>query len=311
MEDLSALHALAAELGVSTSYVDGLARPVTPSAETLVRVCAALGAPVSGPSDAADALRAVRSAKQPEIRISWDGQPAGYSMDGTVTVLSAPSTAWRRDEGKRSWGISAQLAALRSARSRTFGDLHDLESTCRWLKSLGGDVLTLLPLLPTFNTRPAEPSPYSPVSRLFWSELLLDLEDGHGPTPPQTRLDVVQAGAEVRAALSGRPSPDPSEIDAELQRYARFRGAQVRLGRDWRSWPAAARAGKLHADQVDPEEETLEKSDGFGLFSIRTRLLYVGGEMRIISAAGKGTHITLIAPPPDPTTTGPGEGASE
>ena len=255
MEDLSALHALAAELGVSTSYVDGLARPVTPSAETLVRVCAALGAPVSGPSDAADALRAVRSTQKPEIRISWDGQPAGYSMDGPVTVLSAPSTAWRRGEGKRSWGVSAQLAALRSARSRTFGDLHDLESACRWLKGLGGDVLTLLPLLPTFNTRPAEPSPYSPVSRLFWSELLLDLEDGHRPTPSQTRLDVMQAGAEVRAALSGRASPHPSEIDAELQRYARFRGAQVRLGRDWRSWPAAARAGKLHADQVDPEEE--------------------------------------------------------
>jgi signal transduction histidine kinase len=47
--------------------------------------------------------------------------------------------------------------------------------------------------------------------------------------------------------------------------------------------------------------ENHDKRDGFGLFSIRTRLLYVGGEMRIISAAGKGTHITLIAPPFDST----------
>ncbi|HKR55320.1 MAG TPA: 4-alpha-glucanotransferase, partial [Gemmatimonadales bacterium] len=202
MEDLSALHALAAELGVSTSYVDGLARPVTPSPETLVRVCAALGAPVTGPHDAGEALHAVRSAQKPEVRISWDGQPAGYSMDGPATVFSAPSEAWRRGEGKRSWGVSAQLAALRSARSRTFGDLRDLESTCRWLKSLGGDVVTLLPLLPTFNTPPAEPSPYSPVSRLFWSELLLDLGDAHHPTPARHRLDVVEAAIEVRSALA-------------------------------------------------------------------------------------------------------------
>src|SRR5690242_808547 len=266
MEDLSALHALAAELGVSTSYVDGLARPVTPSPETLVRVCAALGAPVTGPHDAGMALQAVQETRHrdagPPVAVAWDGHrpgheslPWGHHQDGPTSILSAPSTAWRRGEGKRSWGISAQLPALRSARSRTFGDLRDLESTCRWLKSLGGDVVTLLPLLPTFNTPPAEPSPYSPVSRLFWSELLLDLGDAHRPTPARERLDVVQAAIEVRSALASRPAPHPSEIDAELARYARFRGAQAKLGRDWRSWPAAARAGNLSPDQVDPDEE--------------------------------------------------------
>ncbi|HWZ28997.1 MAG TPA: 4-alpha-glucanotransferase, partial [Gemmatimonadales bacterium] len=267
MEDLSALHALARELGVSTSYVDGLARPVTPSPETLVRVCAALGAPVTGPHDAAEALRAVRDARAPDasppVIIAWDGYrqnheslPWGHHRDGQTIIISAPSVAWRRGEGNRSWGVSAQLAALRSARSRTFGDLQDLEAACRWLKSLGGDVVTLLPLLPTFNTVPAEPSPYSPVSRLFWSELLLDLgKNGHRPTSPQTRLDVVQAGVEVRAALASHPAPNPSEVDAELARYARFRGAQAKLGRDWRSWPAAARAGNLSPEQMDADEE--------------------------------------------------------
>jgi len=258
MEDLSALHALAQELGVSTSYVDGLARPVTPSAETLVRVCAALGAPVTGPHDAGEALRAVQDARRTEdspVRIAWDGQPGGWHSEGSTTVISAPSAAWRRGEGNRSWGVSAQLAALRSARSRTLGDVWDLEALCRWLRHQGGDVVTLLPLLPTFNTRPAEPSPYSPVSRLFWSELLLDLGDGHRPTPAADRLDVVQAGAEVRAALASRPAPDPSDVDPELLRYAQFRGAQARLGRDWRSWPAPARAGNLTREQSDPDEE--------------------------------------------------------
>jgi len=49
--------------------------------------------------------------------------------------------------------------------------------------------------------------------------------------------------------------PPQSELDEELVRYARFRGAQVRLGRNWRDWAAAARAGTLSPDQVDPDEE--------------------------------------------------------
>jgi 4-alpha-glucanotransferase len=66
---------------------------------------------------------------------------------------------------------------------------------------------------------------------------------------------VTAAELQVRAALASHPSPPPSEVDAELARYAQFRGAQGRLGRDWRSWPAGARAGTLTPDQVDPDEE--------------------------------------------------------
>ena len=113
----------------------------------------------------------------------------------------------------------------------------------------------VLPLLPTFNTEPPEPSPYSPVSRLFWSELILDLGDAHRPADPPSTLDVIQAGAEVRTALAGIPAPDASLLDDELVRYARFRGAQARLGRNWREWPSAARDGTLEPGQVDADVE--------------------------------------------------------
>jgi 4-alpha-glucanotransferase len=119
----------------------------------------------------------------------------------------------------------------------------------------GGDLVTVLPLLPTFNTEWPEPSPYSPVSRLFWSELVLDLGKAHRPTSAPTVLDVAQADAEVRAALAAHPVPDPSQLDDELIRYARFRGAQARLGRNWRDWPAHARAGTLEPEHVDAAEE--------------------------------------------------------
>jgi 4-alpha-glucanotransferase len=173
----------------------------------------------------------------------------------TSTVIAAPVEAWRRPGSHRSWGIGTHLAALRSARSRSLGDLRDLESLCRWIRERGGDLVTVLPLIPTFNTQWPEPSPYSPVSRLFWSELILDLGDAHRPVPIPNTLDVTRGDAEVRAALAGHPVPPPPELDEELIRYASFRGAQIRLGRNWRDWPRAARAGTLTPDQVDPAEK--------------------------------------------------------
>jgi 4-alpha-glucanotransferase len=173
----------------------------------------------------------------------------------TSTVIAAPEHAFRHADSGRSWGLGTHLAALRSARSRSFGDLTDLENLCRWVGSHGGNLVTMLPLLPTFNEPPTEPSPYSPVSRLFWSELALDLGDAHRATEPTGLLDVTRANAEVRAALDGLPAPDPDLLDDELVRYAQFRGAQAKLGRIWRQWPEGARAGKLDPVHVDPDEE--------------------------------------------------------
>ncbi|MGE5742473.1 MAG: 4-alpha-glucanotransferase, partial [Gemmatimonadota bacterium] len=218
MDELRALRSLARAMGVHTRYTDGLGRHVLVSPETLLRVCAALGAPVASLADAADALRALDAGGSidlvPPVLVAWDGVlppleivadgpihaelrledgavvpletsslPFGYHQltveaDGRreqCTIIAAPVEAWRRPDSPRSWGVGAHLAALRSARSRSLGDLRDLESLCRWVRERGGDLVTVLPLLPTFNSGPPEPSPYSPVSRLFWSELILDL----------------------------------------------------------------------------------------------------------------------------------------
>jgi 4-alpha-glucanotransferase len=172
----------------------------------------------------------------------------------TCTVIAAPVQAWRRPDGHRSWGVGTQLAALRSERSRSLGDLRDLESLCRWIGRQGGDLVTVLPLGPTFNDTWPEPSPYSSLSRLFWTELMLDLGDHHRPVPAAPTLDVTRADAEVREALAGEPVPEAALLDEELMRYARFRGAQRRLGRNWRDWPARARAGMLDPEHVDLAE---------------------------------------------------------
>jgi 4-alpha-glucanotransferase len=300
------LHDLAAALGVHTHYTDGLGRHVAVAPETLVSVCAAVGAAIARPEDAAEALRHHQATRQqaalPPAAAAWEGvlHPLTVSSDaarsaelhledGTLvplrhtraglgtavnlpwgyhrltierpggvdscTVIAAPERSWRRPEGGRSWGVGAHLAACRSGRSRSLGDLRDLDALVRWVRGHGGDLVTLLPLLPTFNAEPAEPSPYSPVSRLFWSELFLDLGEAHRPSPAPQRLDVTRADAEVRAALAGYEEPEASSLDEELLHYARFRGAQRRMGRNWRDWPGAARSGTLTADQVDGAEE--------------------------------------------------------
>ena len=263
-DQLTALRSLARAMGVHTRYINGLGKRVTVAPETLVRVCAALGAPVERPSDASGALHSQREAASarlvPPVLVAWNGTLALLAIatdhpfqaqlqldDGSVipllrsgarlriphslpfgyhsltvetsgrcetsAIIAAPIEAWRRVGGHRSWGVGTHLAALRSARSRSLGDLRDLESLARWVAERGGDLVTVLPLVPTFNSQPPEPSPYSPVSRLFWSELVLDLGDAHRPTPAPTALDVMRGDAEVRAALAGRRAPPASQLD--------------------------------------------------------------------------------------------------
>jgi 4-alpha-glucanotransferase len=308
MDDLSALHQLADALGVACGYEDGLGRPVSVEAETLVPVCRALGAQLDDVSGAPEALRAHRAAlDEPEVPIApvlvaWDGvlRPVRYrSLDAvtghlaleggdtvpldpmmgtlrcarrlpygyhtlvvegaanrwTSSVIAAPTRAWRRPGAHTSWGVGTHLAALRSRRSRSVGDVGDLERTCRFVAEHGGDLVTVLPLLPTFNEPPAECSPYAPVSRLFWSDLVLDLGDAYAIAGPVSSLDVTAAAHEVRRALADRPAPGPDALDDELRRYAAGRGAQAKLGRNWRDWPTGARDGALESEHVDADVE--------------------------------------------------------
>jgi 4-alpha-glucanotransferase len=297
-----AVRELAGAFGVATSFRDGMGNDVEVGVETLVRVCAALGAEIDRPADAAAALRTREEERRviPAVVVAWDGRvdlvgagpgslpadallrvegtgdhPLGTFDDGfgvavvpfgvhelevevgagivRSTVIAAPTLAWSPPAiDTARWGVSVQLGALRSARSRSVGDLSDLQVLAESIAGAGASVVTVLPILPTFNDPPAEPSPYSPVSRLFWSELVLDIGPGTGASVD--RIDVSAASAEVHRGFA-TASADAAVVDAELARYARFRGAQQRLGRDWRAWPEAARIGRLGDEHVDPAAE--------------------------------------------------------
>ena len=91
-------------------------------------------------------------------------------------LFSAPLQAYTPSpsSGKR-WGVFCPLYALRSATNWGAGDFSDLVALARFVGALDGHAVATLPMLAGFLDEPFNPSPYAPVSRLFWNEFYLDV----------------------------------------------------------------------------------------------------------------------------------------
>ncbi|MCA1830556.1 MAG: 4-alpha-glucanotransferase [Actinobacteria bacterium] len=172
--------------------------------------------------------------------------PLGYHTvrvgDAETMLVRAPSRMPQTPP--RAWGVFVPLYALRTARDWGSGDLGDLRALLKWVEALGGNFVGTLPLLARFDD---DPSPYSPVSRLYWDEMWLDLGDAPQDVPRSTeRVDHDRVRALKRRALLASDEP-VAEPDERLDAYARFRAAGARHGRRWPSWPENA----LHAPDMD------------------------------------------------------------
>jgi 4-alpha-glucanotransferase len=110
-------------------------------------------------------------------RRCWE--PAGNKAEGRRPGLSSPRDpapafeAPLRSLAGRDWGVFAPVYALRSGRDWGAGDLADLETLMEWTKDRGGSLVATLPLLATAQDLDGDPSPYRPLSRLFWNEFFL------------------------------------------------------------------------------------------------------------------------------------------
>jgi 4-alpha-glucanotransferase len=224
-----------------------------------------------------------------------DPLPTGYhdltlhTKTGTVRsrILSAPIRTFAPEHQEHSWGLFAPLYAIRSHHNWGVGDYSDLASFAAWTGHHGGRIAATLPLLPIFLQDPIEPSPYSPVSRLFWSEFHLDLERVPELISSTQRSQPIRA-ARVRAAihqLRNQSTVDYRAILAlkrellapcaqrffrsnsvrreaferfrhqhpHLDSYALFRATQEDLQRDWRRWPALLRGGQFPMSHAIPD----------------------------------------------------------
>lgn len=210
---------------------------------------------------------------------------AAAGRTAATRIIVAPRTV--HDPEERTWGVFLPLYALRTRRSWGTGDFGDLEALLEWTSRLGGSVVGTLPLLSAFLDTPFDPSPYAPVSRLFWNELYVDLSRAPQlaeSAPAQAALeseevktavarlrqgrlvDYRAAAAAKRAVLeplaqtffAGRAWRAPHFQEflaarAEARTYAAFRATCERRREPWRMWPDRLRTGTLRQGDYDAE----------------------------------------------------------
>ena len=197
--------------------------------------------------------------------------PAGYHRivdpdDGDdALLLVAPERVHEGGPavaGNRAWGVFLPVYAIRRLNAqKPLGDLDDLAALIDWVGERGGHVVGTLPLL---ASTPTEPSPYSPVSRLFWSEAFIGGQQTakSAQRPAQELVDYPAAFARVRERLErevaeawrdGAPETVRAfrQLRPDVDEYARFRATWERQGESWWVWPERLRNGEIRAGDYD------------------------------------------------------------
>lgn len=92
-------------------------------------------------------------------------------------IISAPRQMYteRVMSQDKLYGIFSPIYALHDAQSLDCGDLGTLSRFSKYIADQGGKIVGTMPFFSSFLKENYEPSPYSPVSRMFWNELYLDL----------------------------------------------------------------------------------------------------------------------------------------
>lgn len=227
----------------------------------------------------------------PDVATGYHDLRVGLGVTGEggrfeALLISAPPAAigWDRAIGSRGWGLFAPLYALwedapGGAETAAAPGLHLLDRLADRVAEHGGSVVGTLPLMAAFLDEPYEPSPYAPVSRLFWNELYLDPP---AAADPGDAVNAAAPAADIGAAFSGglfdpraamaakRPAleagareffaqDDPEELasfrarNPEADDYARFRALVARWG-PWDRWQDRLRGRDVRAGDYDEAE---------------------------------------------------------
>ncbi len=202
-------------------------------------------------------------------------------------LICAPIHAYAPAErGAKRWGLFCPLYALHSERSWGAGDFSDLEQLANFAAEIGGHAVATLPMLASFLDEPFNPSPYAPVSRLFWNEFFLDIERiAELQQCPEAKTIMSASFATEMQRLSALPLVDyrrlmalkrkvlealPQSLLSQsserrdaferyvaahpvAQDYAAFRAKTERERRSWLNWPVQNRDGVLRPEDFDAD----------------------------------------------------------
>lgn len=194
-------------------------------------------------------------------------------------LISAPTKAFSPPEAQRQWGCFLPLYAAHSDQSWGAGNLSDWRRLAQWAGALGASFLGTLPMLSTFLEPPvSDPSPYSPVSRLFWNEFFIDITriPELAECAPALRLVNNQSFLRNISRLRRQPTVEYqkemalkrqvlellaecffsnrgartiaferySKTHPDLNTYAAFRATLEQQAKPWRTWPSHLRNGR-------------------------------------------------------------------
>jgi 4-alpha-glucanotransferase len=111
-----------------------------------------------------------------DLRLAVSG--AGGTESADSRLLVAPRAAYLPGclkGGRRLFGLSLPLYALRSSGNWGIGDFGDLGEAVEWAAELGAAFVGVNPLHAPVPHATGDPSPYSPATRIFLNFLYLDL----------------------------------------------------------------------------------------------------------------------------------------
>ena len=148
----------------------------------------------------------------------------GREESGHTRLIAAPPRAYAPawlEEGRRAWGFSLPLYALRSRANWGVGDFADLMEVVRWAGPLGAAFVGVNPLHAAGGRATSDPSPYSPTSRIFLNVLYLSLEAAPEMAACRKAQDLV-ASPEFQATKA-------SLAAASLVSYDEVRGLKHRV----------------------------------------------------------------------------------
>ncbi len=205
-----------------------------------------------------------------EVRIAAIGTPGYHRLHlgaREVVLAVAPQRCWTvadATDGRRAWGLTAQLYSLRRPGDGAIGDFPALGQLARAAAAAGAAAIAISPVHAQFSGDPGSFSPYTPSSRAMLNVLHADPGEA-GATHPDAEADGLldwRRAAPARLAACHRAfarlPADPvtseafaafrHERGAALERHARFEALHAaRFAADdfqwhWHGWPEALRS---------------------------------------------------------------------
>ncbi len=200
-------------------------------------------------------------------------------------LLIAPVQRFGAPGTRRSLGLFAPLYAIAGEQDYGVGDFSGLAQLMQWASEQGVDFLGTLPLSAANYREDFQTSPYSPVSRLFWNEIYLDVAALAKQFPSEHLSELLEHPriATERERLAELPLIDykkTSELKSrllyriadaawkkipqalenfvtenqELHSYAAFRATMEITGTTYHHWPEAQRLGNLGGATYDEDD---------------------------------------------------------